>query len=141
MARNQFGNRAAVAVIIDKRAIDNLGIDIPFSTSFPDNQSTTGMGINGAFTVVSNNTTCEITIRLLPNSTGNDILFELYDNQRSGFARLFSITVISDVNENLQFQNCTIKQPPDLSIGGEDVNNREWVFNSEVFEPDPSLYV
>jgi hypothetical protein len=140
MARTLLGQRAAVSVIIDGRAIDNLGQDVPITTTFPDNQSTTVMGINGSMTKTSNTTLCELTTGLLPNSLGNDVLWELYYNQRGVFGRLFDISIISDVNANLQYKECTIKQAPELSIGGEDIANYEWVFNVGLFIPDKSLF-
>lgn len=140
MARNYLGKRAAVSLIIDGRAIDNLGQDAPFVATFPDNQSIAAMGINGSMTKVNNSTLCELTIGLLPNSLGNDVLFELYYNQRGALGKLFDISLISDVNENLQYQNCTIKQVSELSIGGEDIVNRDWTFNVELFVPDKSLF-
>lgn len=140
MARTLLGKRAAVSVIIDGRAIDNLGQDVPITGTFPDNQSTTSMGINGSMTKTSNTTLCELTIGLLPNSLGNDFLWEIYYNQRGIFGRLFDISIITDVNANLQFKQSTIKQAPELPIGGEDITNYEWVFNVGLFIPDKSLF-
>ena len=140
MARSLLGKRAAVSLIIDSKAIDNLGQDVPITITFPDNQSTTVMGINGSMSKASNSTLCELTAGLLPNSLGNDTLFELYYNQRGVFGRLFDISIITDVNENLQLQQCTIKQVSELPIGGEDIANREWVFNVGLFMPDKSLF-
>lgn len=136
MARNFLGKKAAVSVIIDGRAIDNLGQDVPITATFPDNQSSMVMGLNGFMPKTGNTTLCELTIGLLPNSEGNDILFDIYANQRGVLGELFDISIISDVNENLEFKQCLIKQVAELAIGGDDITNREWVFNVGIFVPD-----
>lgn len=140
MARNFLGKKAAVSVIIDGRAIDNLGQDVPITVTFPDTQSAMVMGLNGFMGKTGNTTLCELTIGLLPNSDGNDILFDIYANQRGVLGELFDISIVSDVNENLEFQQCLIKQAAELAIGGDDITNRDWVFNVGIFVPDGALF-
>ncbi len=140
MARNFSGQRAAVSLVVNNQVIDNLGQDAPITVTFPDNQSTTVMGINGSMTKFSNSTLCELTIGLLPNSLGNDFFYEIYNNQRGLLGELLDISIVTDVNENVQFQQCSIKQAPEMSVGGEDIANRDWVFNVGLFLPDKSLF-
>lgn len=121
MARlNEVFNVAGVAVTIDGRIGSDFADDFAFEVEFPDELSTTVMGVDKAATFIKPDTTVTVTVKCKLTSDMVDQYMSLYNDQNTGFARLINITCTSGVNTNLSFHNCAIKTFGTISYGTKD---------------------
>ena len=137
MARSNFFNVAATAVIIDGRSGVDFADEFAFRITLPEDLSEVVIGVDKASTSINKNTTAELEVSYKSTSETNDQILQLYDNQLAGFGRLISITINTGVNEKLQLTNCALKKAADIE-GSNTMSMRSYMFTVEQFQRDTS---
>ena len=140
MARLTFYNRAATTVVIDNIPSTKLGDEFGLSIEFPDNMATTTVGLQEAVNNFNTDKTVTLTINALPQSAVNDQLYELYYTAARGQGREISIEVYTGVNEKVECNRCTLRQPGTIRTGGPEGESREYIFNVAEYIPDKSAF-
>ena len=139
MARTEFYNRAGVTVTIDGTIGTDLGEEMAFKVTMPDNMAELTKGVDKSSMNFNSDKTCEVEIAFKASSPLNEIFYNIYHDQINGNARLFNTVANSGNNETLTFNGCGVKGIEGIEGGGEKASVRIVKLSVVEFQPDKAL--
>lgn len=130
MARNrQFLSQAACVVIFDGQQVSQFAEGDAIRINPSTEGSSLDKGLDGATTLIAYDPSGTAEFDLKGTSATLDQVNELWNNQQSSAARLFDVLVVTNAEEPIRLEGCSISSPGAIAVGGRTSSPRTVVLN------------